>query len=185
MDSIRQRVRNVQGSVPSNGAQGFAGAVSASMRSVDAVIREVAQSEVPVLLLAEAGAGKKATARRVHDLSRRRGQPFRVVSCASLKSENFADPAWQIRIAQWRYRFSQGTGRSERRGTGVAYPEADARQCNGRTKPRSGAADLRQCSRSGSGSGCGKFAGGSLLPHQRRLFAACLRCASGGKIFRS
>jgi two-component system response regulator AtoC len=65
------------------------------MRSVDAVIREVAQSEVPVLLLAEAGAGKKATARRVHDLSRRRGQPFRVVSCASLKSENFADPAWQ------------------------------------------------------------------------------------------
>jgi len=41
----------------------FAEGVSPSMRSVEAVIREVAQSEVPVLLLAERGAGKKATAR--------------------------------------------------------------------------------------------------------------------------
>ena len=42
------------------------------MRSVEAVMREVAQSEVPVLLLAENGAGKKATARRIHELSRRK-----------------------------------------------------------------------------------------------------------------
>ena len=61
------------------------------MRSVEAVMREVAQSEVPVLLLAERGAGKKATARRVHDLSRRRGQTFRVVSCSTLESGKFED----------------------------------------------------------------------------------------------
>jgi two-component system response regulator AtoC len=96
MESIRQRVKNVQ-SAPfdERTGSGFAGAVSAGMRSLDAVIREVAQSEVPVLLLAEAGAGKRATARRVHGLSRRRGQPFRVILCASLTAENFADPAWQ------------------------------------------------------------------------------------------
>jgi two-component system, NtrC family, response regulator AtoC len=73
----------------------FVEGVSPSMRSVEAVMREFAQSEVPVLLLAERGAGKKATARRVHDLSRRGGQSFRVVSCGTLESDKFGDPAGQ------------------------------------------------------------------------------------------
>lgn len=64
----------------------FVEGVSSNMRIVEAVMREVAQSEVPVLLLAESGAGKQATARRIHDLSRHRGQPFRVLSCATLES---------------------------------------------------------------------------------------------------
>jgi two-component system response regulator AtoC len=68
----------------------FVEGVSPSMRSVEAVMREVAQSEVPVLLLAERGAGKKATARRVHDLSRRGAQTFRVASCATLESGQFS-----------------------------------------------------------------------------------------------
>jgi len=73
----------------------FVEGVSPSMRGVEAVMREVAQSEVPVLLLAERGAGKKATARRVHDLSRRGGQSFRVVSCAALESAKFEELAGQ------------------------------------------------------------------------------------------
>jgi two-component system response regulator AtoC len=73
----------------------FVEGVSPSMRGVEAVMREVAQSEVPVLLLAERGAGKKATARRVHDLSRRGGQSFRVVSCAALESAKFEGLAGQ------------------------------------------------------------------------------------------
>jgi len=48
--------------------------VSPSMRSLVSVMLEVAKSEVPVLLLAEKGAGKKATARRIHELSQRAGQ---------------------------------------------------------------------------------------------------------------
>jgi two-component system, NtrC family, response regulator AtoC len=71
----------------------FVEAVSPSMRIVEAVMREVAQSEVPVLLLAERGVGKKATARRVHELSRRGRQTFRVVSSAQLGSEKFGDSA--------------------------------------------------------------------------------------------
>jgi two-component system response regulator AtoC len=73
----------------------FVESVSPSMRSVEGVMREVAQSEVPVLLLAERGAGKKATARRVHDLSRRGGESFHVVSCAKLESDKFGDSAGQ------------------------------------------------------------------------------------------
>src|SRR5712671_4798281 len=71
----------------------FVEGASPSMRSVEAIMREVAQSEVPVLLLAEHGVGKKATARRVHDLSRRGRHTFRVISCAHLESEKFEESA--------------------------------------------------------------------------------------------
>src|SRR5579863_1025788 len=91
---LRQRVKNLQAVIIRDPkSRNFAEGVSPSMQSVEAVIREVAQSEVPVLLLGESGVGKKATARRVHDLSRRGRQPFRVVSCATLKSDKFADLA--------------------------------------------------------------------------------------------
>jgi DNA-binding NtrC family response regulator len=61
--------------LPDLGAS-FLESVSPSMRHVDAIIHELAQSDVPVLLLAEGGAGKQATARRIHDISRRSNQPF-------------------------------------------------------------------------------------------------------------
>jgi len=66
----------------------FVAGTSASMRPVEAVIRELAQTDVPVLLLAEPGAGKHTTAQRIHDLSRRCAQPFRRVVCATLKPED-------------------------------------------------------------------------------------------------
>ncbi len=62
----------------------FVEGVSASMQPVEAVIRELAHSDVPVLLLAEAGAGKHATARRIHEMSGRSAQPFHWLPCASL-----------------------------------------------------------------------------------------------------
>ncbi|MGA9508883.1 MAG: sigma 54-interacting transcriptional regulator [Candidatus Sulfotelmatobacter sp.] len=71
----------------------FVEGVSPSMHSVEAVMREVAQSEVPVLLLAENGAGKKATARRIHELSRRREQSLLLYSCLSVKAVELGNPA--------------------------------------------------------------------------------------------
>ena len=49
---------------------------SPNMRPVEAAIRELANSDVPVLLRAEAGAGKSSTAQRIHDMSWRKEQPF-------------------------------------------------------------------------------------------------------------
>jgi len=68
----------------------FVEGASASMLPVEAVIRELAQSEVPVLLLAEQGAGKLATAQRIHEMSRRSAQPFRSLMCSRLKPEDLA-----------------------------------------------------------------------------------------------
>ena len=66
----------------------FVEGVSASMRPVEAVIRELAQRDVPVLVLAEPGAGKHATALRIHQMSQRSQQPFRWFQCLGLSPEN-------------------------------------------------------------------------------------------------
>ena len=65
-------------------AQSLLESVSPSMRPVEAVIRELAQSEVTVLLLAERGAGKHATAQRIHELSRRSARSIVWFRCSSL-----------------------------------------------------------------------------------------------------
>src|SRR5260370_13146578 len=70
----------------------FVEGVSPSMRAVEAVIRELALSEVPVLLLGELGAGKHAIAQRIHEMSHRSTQPFRAVSCAMLQPGQLATP---------------------------------------------------------------------------------------------
>src|SRR6202142_3364812 len=46
------------------------------MRTVEAVLRELSQNDVPVLVVAEHGSGKAAAAARIHSLSRRAGEPF-------------------------------------------------------------------------------------------------------------
>ena len=66
----------------------FVEGVSASMRPVEAVIRELAQREVPVLVLAEPGAGKHATAQRIHQMSKRSEQSFRRFQCLGLRPED-------------------------------------------------------------------------------------------------
>jgi two-component system, NtrC family, response regulator AtoC len=70
--------------IPEN--QFFEG-LSPSMKAVEVVIRELVQSEVPVLLLAEAGAGKNTIARRIHETSKRVAEEFHIVRCANLTPE--------------------------------------------------------------------------------------------------
>jgi len=66
----------------------FVEGVSASMRPVEAVIRELAQRDLTVLVLAEPGAGKHATAQRIHQMSQRSEQSFRWFQCLGLKPED-------------------------------------------------------------------------------------------------
>ncbi len=53
--------------------------VSPAMRTVEAVVRELSQNDVPMLVVAEHGAGKAAAAARIHALSRRAPEPFQVL----------------------------------------------------------------------------------------------------------
>src|SRR5438477_9427612 len=65
--------------IPSNGnGRVWRESVSSGMRTVEAVIRELSQNDVPVLVVAESGSGKQAAAARIHALSSRRLEPFQV-----------------------------------------------------------------------------------------------------------
>jgi two-component system, NtrC family, response regulator AtoC len=76
----------------------FVEGISPSIKAVERIIQELSQSDVPVLLLAEAGAGKKATAERIHQLSVRRDGPLQALVCSALEPDTFngADPNFSL-----------------------------------------------------------------------------------------
>jgi two-component system response regulator AtoC len=74
---------------PVQNSEAFLRGTSPGMRAVEEVIRELSQSDVPVLLLGETGAGKQTVARRIHEASRRSGGEFRLVDCGDMGSGNF------------------------------------------------------------------------------------------------
>jgi two-component system response regulator AtoC len=53
-------------------------------------MRELATGDAPVLIRAEAGAGKRTAAERIHQMSIRRKQPFLALDCATLTVEMLA-----------------------------------------------------------------------------------------------
>jgi DNA-binding NtrC family response regulator len=61
----------------------FAGG-SAAVREISALIRQISNTEVTVLLEGESGTGKEVVARAIHEQSRRRTKPFIAVNCAAL-----------------------------------------------------------------------------------------------------
>ena len=67
--------------------------VSSGMRTVEAVIRELAQNDVPVLVVAEPGSGKQAAAARIHALSSRGAGPFQV--CHGNEASRSLLASWQ------------------------------------------------------------------------------------------
>jgi len=78
MDLDRTEILATAGA-PQNGASRvWLESVSAGMRTVEAVIRELSQNDVPVLVVAERGSGKAAAAARIHVLSSRAAERFQV-----------------------------------------------------------------------------------------------------------
>ena len=60
------------------------------MRRIMATAKQVAPSDVPVLLLGESGTGKELLARALHDQSTRATEPFVTVDCAALSPTLFS-----------------------------------------------------------------------------------------------
>jgi two-component system response regulator AtoC len=69
---------------PAASEYGFVEGLGRSMRALEIVIRELARSDVPVLLLAERGAGKQATAEHIHQMSERGQRTLHIVCCAEV-----------------------------------------------------------------------------------------------------
>lgn len=60
---------------------------SRPMREIRATLQRISQSEVPVLIEGETGAGKEVLAREIHANSLRANRPFLKLNCAALPSE--------------------------------------------------------------------------------------------------
>lgn len=58
--------------------------ISKPMQEVFDLIRQVAPTDVPVLLTGESGTGKELAARAIHQMSPRKGGPFIAVNCAAM-----------------------------------------------------------------------------------------------------
>lgn len=77
---IRERQPNVDISLPLLGD-------SELITGLRTLVRDIANTDVSVLILGETGTGKDAVARALHDLSDRRSRHFSVLDCASLPDQ--------------------------------------------------------------------------------------------------
>jgi two-component system response regulator AtoC len=66
------------------GEHGFVYGQSEAIRSVNAIVGEIAQTDIPVLLSGESGTGKDVYGRLIHQLSRQRELPMAKLSCTML-----------------------------------------------------------------------------------------------------
>jgi len=78
------------GAPQSGGGRFWVESVSAGMRTVEAVIRELSQNDVPMLVVAEHGSGKAAAAARIHTLSARAAGPFQAYQALETSAETLA-----------------------------------------------------------------------------------------------
>jgi len=112
---LREEVTRLRAEVRARSSKLVAG--SDAMRALLARVVRVAQSELPVLVLGETGAGKELVARAVHDASARAGGPFIAENCGAiadgvLASELFGHEAAAFTGAAARHRglFEQASG---------------------------------------------------------------------------
>lgn len=86
----RQNLAMEEQIIESAGFEGIVGS-SASMRKLVQTARQVAPSDIPVLIMGESGTGKELIARAIHNNSRRRKQRMVTLNCAGLSESILED----------------------------------------------------------------------------------------------
>jgi two-component system NtrC family response regulator len=80
---LEREYRELQHRVQVDAFEGLLGS-SAPLQTVVGLIRKVATSDAPVLILGESGTGKEVTARAIHQRSERRNGPFVAINCSAI-----------------------------------------------------------------------------------------------------
>jgi two-component system, NtrC family, response regulator AtoC len=89
------------------------------MASIQRLLRTVAMSEAPVLILGETGSGKEVLARELHANSRRAGKPFLKLNCAALPSELVESELFGYERGAFTGAFQKKTGMFELANSGT------------------------------------------------------------------
>jgi DNA-binding NtrC family response regulator len=84
---------------------GFVCGHAAAVQSLNAVVAEIAKTDIPVLLVGESGTGKEVYARLIHRMSGLDEAPLKKVSCAALDAGRL--------LAEAREEFLSGNGSGE------------------------------------------------------------------------
>lgn len=63
---------------------------SPSMKAIEKIVAEIAQTNIPVLLIGESGTGKEVLARQIHGLSSHFEKPLAKITCASMNADKLS-----------------------------------------------------------------------------------------------
>jgi transcriptional regulator with PAS, ATPase and Fis domain len=91
------------------------------MRALDRVVRAVAAKEVTVTFVGESGSGKEVMARRLHDLSPRRGGPFVPINCAAIPETLFESELFGHERGAFTGATERGEGKIEMAAGGTLF----------------------------------------------------------------
>ena len=80
---LERENREMQDQLRSDALGGMLGA-SQPMQEVFTIIRKVANSDAPLLILGESGTGKEVAARMIHQQGRRKTEPFIPINCGAI-----------------------------------------------------------------------------------------------------
>src|SRR5262245_11322571 len=94
---------------------------SPAMRSFDRVLRAIASKDVTVTFVGESGSGKEVMARRLHDLSPRRGGPFVPINCAAIPDALFESELFGHERGAFTGAVERGLGKVEIAGGGTLF----------------------------------------------------------------
>jgi DNA-binding NtrC family response regulator len=74
---------------PSSDDRAFIRGISPAMKTLERMATDLASTDIPILLVGEAGAGKEVFALQIHQLSSRRNEPLAKIHCASMNADSF------------------------------------------------------------------------------------------------
>ncbi len=94
---------------------------SPGFRQAYGLLRQAADSRIPVLLLGETGVGKEVFARSLHEMSPRRSEPFIAVNCAAIPQELLESELFGVEKGAYTGAHSSRPGRFERAGGGTLF----------------------------------------------------------------
>jgi len=84
---LRNEIKSLHQQLDLAGDQADMCSTNPKMLKVREIAKQVADADVPVLILGESGVGKEVVARFIHTHSRRRDKPFVKVNCAALPND--------------------------------------------------------------------------------------------------
>jgi len=116
---LRNEIKSLHQQLDLAGGNGETFSTNPKMLRVREIAKQVADADVPVLILGESGVGKEVVARFIHTQSRRRDKPFVKVNCAALPNDLLESELFGYERGAFTGALSEKPGKFELAGKGL------------------------------------------------------------------